>query len=97
MLDFFKQHKISWTQNKEVKRDDKVIIASDMGILFNFLLRDRNKRPIDFDQFQELLNSIDFPQEWIKNKYLKNKKTIYARPEPKTPYHVSLPGEWLKM
>lgn len=96
ILDFLKENKISWTENKELKINDNVVIGSDVEKLVNFLLRDRNQAPAAFHQFQEHLNNINFPRKFIKNKYLKEQKTIYARPEHKigkrkSPQKISLP------
>lgn len=94
ILDFLKQHKISWSQRKEVLIDNKVIPGSDIIQLVNFLLRNRTQRPAAFEEFNEHLTINNFPSDFIKNNYLTNLKTMYAKPKVK---RLLPTKKWLKL
>ena len=69
ILNFLKQHEISWSQNEELIQNSKVIPGSNIIQLVNFLLRDRARKPIAFQEFKKILDMKHFPQDFIKNKY----------------------------
>lgn len=94
ILDFLKQHKISWSQRKEVLIDNKIIPGSDIIQLINFLLRNRTQRPAAFEEFNEHLTINNFPSDFIKNNYLTNLKTMYAKPKVK---RLVPTKKWLKL
>ena len=89
ILNFLKQHEISWSQNKELMQNSNVIPGSDIIQLVNFLVRDRARKPVAFEEIKKILDMKHFPQDFIKNKYLmnekttikKNIKTMYALPK----------------
>ena len=76
ILDFLKQHEISWSPNKELKQNNSVIPGSDILQLINFLVRDRTRKPAGFEEFKQILDMKNFPQDFIKNKYLTDEKTV---------------------
>ena len=89
ILDFFKQHNISWNQNKELKQNNNFIHGSDIIQLVNYLLRDRARKPVAFNEFKEILNMKHFPHDFIKNKYLMDEKSTIKKkslPTVKTMY-----------
>ena len=100
ILDFLKQHGIYSTKDQEVKLDDKVLAGSDAIELINFLLRDRTQMPDGFAEFMEILDKNHFPLNFVKNKHLRSKKTMCARPVPKnakrkSPFNITLPNSLL--
>ena len=89
ILNFLKQHEISWSQNKKLKQNNNVTPGSDIIQLINFLLRDRARKPTAFEEFKEILDSKHFPRDFIKNKYLIDVKTTLKKtfqPNAKTMY-----------
>lgn len=94
ILDFLKKNKISWSERKEVLIDNKIIPGSDIIQLVNFLLRNRTRRPAAFEEFNEHLTMNDFPSDFIKNNYLTNSKTMYAKPKVK---RLAPTKKWLKL
>lgn len=94
ILDFLKKNKISWSERKEVLIDNKIIPGSDIIQLVNFLLRNRTRRPAAFEEFNEHLTMNDFPSDFIKNNYLTNSKTMYAKPKVK---RLVPTKKWLKL
>lgn len=96
IMNFLKDHQITWTPSLELVVNNNVIDGSNLEHLINFLLRNKSQRPAVFDRFQELLTIINFPKNFIKNKYLTPVKTMYAKPNPKRKKNLS-PIKWLKM
>lgn len=83
IINFLKEKNITWTENKELSLNNKVIDGSNVIELINFLLRSRTKKPVAFEKFKEILDENNFPQHFIKNSYLTNTNTLYAKPVPK--------------
>lgn len=81
IMEFLKRHEISWNHNKEVKLDNEFIPGSNIVQFINFLLRNRARKPFAFDQFKEKIKFHHLPQEFIKNNYLTDLKTMYAKPK----------------
>jgi hypothetical protein len=96
IIRFLEQHNISWSKDKELLQNGISIPGSKVDELINFLLRNRMRRPYAFDQFQEILNHYDFPQDFIKNAYLNGKKTMYAKPKSSKRGKRSS-NNWLKL
>ena len=101
IIEFLKQNEISWNQHKEVKLNNKVIPDSNIVELINFLLRNRIKKPDAFEDFKEKLIIHDFPQDFIKNKYLIFKKNhspivkaMFAKPKTRK---FSVNSKWIKL
>lgn len=80
IVNFLNQRGISWTKDKELLLDGKVIVGSNMIKLVTFLLRNQTRRPVGFEKFQELLADNDFPHHLVKNVFLTQKKTMHAKP-----------------
>lgn len=83
IMNFLKDHQITWTPSLELVVNNNVIHGSNLEHLIYFLLRNKSQRPAVFERFQELLTIINFPKNFIKNKYLTPVKTMYAKPNPK--------------
>lgn len=81
IIQFFKEHNISWNQDKEIIMDKETIPGSDIVEIVNFLLRDKIKKPNGYEEFNEKLQSQNFPQHLMKNKYLSDFKMLYAKPK----------------
>lgn len=96
ILEFLKKHQVSWTHNKEALIENKIIPGSNIIQLVNFLLRNRSRRPVAFEEFKEFLTLNSFPAGFIKNNYLTDIKTIYAKPKSKNK-QISLLTKWKKM
>lgn len=94
ILDFLKKHKISWSERKEVLIDNKILPGSDIIQLVNFLLRNKARKPAAFEEFNEHLTINSFPSDFIKNNYLTNLKTMYAKPKVK---RLVPTKKWLKL
>ena len=60
-------------------QSNNVIPDSDIIQLVNFLLRNRAKKPIAFEEFKEIIDLKIFPKEFIKNKYLIDEKNVIKR------------------
>ncbi|GFT38280.1 uncharacterized protein NPIL_531701 [Nephila pilipes] len=81
ILNFIQQNhgEIYWTPDKELIVDGKIIRNTNIINLITHLVRDRKKKPLGFDFFNEVLKRKNFPSSYIKNKYLKT-KILYAKP-----------------
>lgn len=82
IIDFIRQHQsnVFWTPDKELVVQGKVIHNTNIVDLITHLIRNRKTYPKGHDIFYKELNEIDLPSNFIKNKYLKPKKTMYAQP-----------------
>lgn len=70
--------KVFWTPDKELLVNGRVYRDTNIVDLVVHLIRNRKMKPNGFNVFHDSLSQLDFPETWIKNKYLKNK--IYAKP-----------------
>lgn len=78
-----------------IRKEARIISGSNIIELINFLLRNKTRKPTAFEEFKEILNKNNFPQEFIKNKNPSNVKMMYARPGKQRRKISS--NVWLKM
>lgn len=69
----------TWSPDKELVVNGKVIRNTNIADLVNYLVRDRKTKPKGHELFLEALKGNKFPHHFIKNKYLRP-KTLYAKP-----------------
>lgn len=70
---------LTWSPNKELVVNGKVIRNTNIADLVNYLVRDRKTKPKGHELFLEALKRNKFSHHFIKNKYLRP-KTLYAKP-----------------
>lgn len=82
IIQFLNNYKdiISWTASKELVLRGIVLPGTNVDNLFNFLLRNQRNKPKGFEELKSVLDELGFPLDFIKNKYLKPVKTLYAKP-----------------
>lgn len=94
MIEFLNHYKdiISWNASKELILRGIVQPGTNVEKLFNFLLRSQQNYPKGFQELKSVLDELSFPVDFIKNKYLKPVKTLYAKPNRRKKSSV-----WLKI
>lgn len=85
ILEFLNRHKnrLSWTASRELKFKGNVIYGSNIAQLIKFLVSNHEMKPVGYEQMKLVLDEIHFPQELVKNKYLRDVKSpvnMYAKP-----------------